>query len=203
MKKSLSLFFSCIILFFIVSTETHASSQPKFQFYGLLYAARNNGSTPEQLSAQLNTIIPADLRENMTVSFGNSSAWNYLTSKNDYNVGNGDNYLSFCKRIDKQGFKFDFEIADPGFPVWPDNFRIPNYDSKGARIDRFSFSEAQIDSVFRTCTNCIGVKTGEVFWSYNLSEDWLIRVFLIRSSNHQCIGVAVVTLIEGEWKRFD
>jgi hypothetical protein len=193
-----------IILFAFISfyTLVNASTSPKFQFYGLLNAARNNGAWAEQLSAQLNVIVPADLRDNMTISFGNSGAWNYLTSKNDYNIGNGDNYLSFAKRIDKQGFKFCFEICDPSFPAWPDTFKIPNYDSKGVRIDRFSFTDAHIDSVFRNCPNCIGVKTGEVFWAYDTSEDWLIRVLRVCKKYNKKAYISEGVWLDSHWMKF-
>jgi len=191
-----------LILYFVLTALNVGATNPKFHFYGLLYAARNNGATTEQLAAQLNEIIPVDLRENMSISLGNTGAWNYLTSKNDYNIGNGDNYLEFCKRFNKQGIKFNFEIADPGFNTWPDNFQIPNYDNNGVRIDRFSFSIAQIDSVFRTCSNCVGVKTGEVFWAFEKNKDWLINILKVCKKYDKKAYISEGVWLDSHWMKF-
>jgi hypothetical protein len=179
------------------------ASNPKFHFSGLLFAARNNGATSEQLSAQLNEIIPLDLRDNMTIVLGNSSAWNYLTTKNDYNIGNGDNYMNFCKRLNQQGIKFTFDIAFPDFPVWPENFNIPNYDNAGKRIDRFSFSVTQIDSVFKNCSNCVGVKTGEVFWGYdNAKQEWLLSVLRVCKKYNKKAYISEGVWLDSHWMKY-
>jgi hypothetical protein len=178
------------------------AATPRFNLGGLLYAARNNGATAEELAAQLNNVIPLDLRENTTLSFWSTSVWNYLTDKNDYTIGNGDNYFEFCRRINNQGIKFTLDIADPNFPIWPDNFKVPNYDNNGVRIDRYGFSAVQIDSVFKTFSNCVGVRTGEVFWNYEKSKDWLIEILKVCKKYNKTANISEGVWLDSHWLKF-
>ena len=191
-----------LISYIVLFAVNLGATTPKFNLGGLLYAARNNGATSEQLGAQLNEIVPSDLRNNITISFWSTSVWNYLTDKNDYTIGNGDNYFEFCRRINDQGIKFTLDIADPNFPVWPADFKIPNYDNNGVRIDRYGFSATQIDSVFNNFSNCDGVRTGEVFWNYEKSKDWLIDILKVCKKYNKRANISEGVWLDSHWLKF-
>ena len=177
-----------------VSAETTtASPKPLFHIRLLLNNARNNGATTADVANTLNMMIPSDISQNVSISLSNSSAWNYLTSANDYNILNGDNYLDFCKRFNLQGTPFFFEISELSnitttSCIWPATGAI-------AGMGRYTFTPAQIEEVFKSCNNCLGTDAGEVFWGYDINKPWLLDILrLCKKYNKRAI------VGEGIWK---
>lgn len=159
---------------------------PLFEYRVLMSSFRNApGNTPERVAADLNAIVPEEIRPWTVVSLCLSVA--------GYNYLNGDTPLEFAKRFDRQGVRFTIEIADPGIPDPPNR--------------RIYLKPEQIREIFAACRHCIGAETGETFWAFSGGDNpkvdrWLMDVLAACAENRRLFLLGEGTWHEGHWTRF-
>lgn len=162
------------------------SPEPLFQYRVLAQSFRNAPTnTPERVAADLRQFVPDDIRRWTAISLVLSAA--------GYNYLGGDTPLEFCKRFDRQGYRFFIEIADPGIPDPPER--------------RIFLRPEQIREIFLACPNCIGAETGETFWAFTggdnaRSDQWLLDVLRVCAENRRWFILGEGTWNKGHWTRF-
>jgi hypothetical protein len=166
-------------------TPIHGADAPEPLFgFGVLEKVFRKApeNTPEKVAATLKAIVPDDIKQWAVVSLLLSvKHWNYL---------DGDTPLEFCKRFDRQGYRFLIEIGAPD--VEP---------------ERFCPRPEDIRAIFAACPNCIGVDTGETFWAFTggdnpRTDTWLMNVLAVCAEYRRHFILAEGTWNRGHWTRF-
>jgi len=180
------LIFTTLFLAQLAMPQVDASSEPLFHYRVLMSSFRKSSTNSlDRVAAEMKTIVPADIQPWVLVSLELSVA--------GYNYLNGDTPLEFCKRFDRQGYRFTIEIADPGIPDPPNK--------------RIFLRPEEIRSIFAACKNCIGVDTGETFWAFTGGDNpkidrWLMDVLAACAERRHYFILGEGTWNRGHWTRF-
>ena len=175
-----------LTLLLLASLAGAEPPMPTFVYRVLQKSFRNEpANTPEKVAADLKQLVPDDIKPWTVVSLELSVA--------GYNYLNGDTPLEFCRRFDRQGYRFRIEIADPGIPDPPDKRRW--------------FRPEEIREILTACPNCEGAETGETFWAFTGGENpakdqWLMDVLRVCASQKRRFILGEGTWNVGHWTRF-
>jgi len=161
-KKRLLLFFLCLKSIAILAQE-----QPKFYFRGLLDMWKKNASTTQKRIDAYNKLIPSSIQQNVVLSIGASHPWYYTKNVSNYTSFINDNYLELCKRVDSTGISYLVNINEIGnyqfpLPEPPDTFLVTTPVTTS-----YYMRPSQVDKIFANTKNCLGIESGENFWTYN------------------------------------
>lgn len=153
-------------LMLLFCMQSFAQSSPEFYLRGLLNIFRKDEGTLQQRTAVLNTIIPADISNNVIYSLSVHSAWYYTAVPSNYTSFKNDNYLELCKRFDSTGYSWVASIGEKG--SYPDYPNPPASLTPG--VTGYFITPAQVDSIFKYTQHCTGIESGENFWTYNATN---------------------------------
>ncbi|MFH6991732.1 glycoside hydrolase family 98 domain-containing protein [Flavobacterium sp. FlaQc-48] len=175
----------------VICFNVQAQNKPEFQLRGLLEILRKGDKTNAERIVILNTLFPKDIRGQMIYSLGANCAWYYTKNLGDYSSFNTDTYLDLCKRVDSTGIKFVVDVGEKGnHKLYPDP-PTPIPLGRGS----YHFTPNQVDSIFKYAKNCVGIESGENFWTYNSTnaEDLIALLRVCKKYNKR------YTLGEGGW----
>ena len=157
----------CLFILLLQCMNLSAQDKPTFYLRGLLEMWRKNTSTTQKRIDAYNNLIPPAIQSNVVYSLNPTSCWYYTKKLSDYSSFSNDNYLELCKRVDSTGISFVVDVAEIGnysnpLPEPPDTFPITVPASTS-----YYLTPAQVDKIFARTKNCVGIESGENFWTYN------------------------------------
>jgi len=153
-----------IIISLLLTISLFSQDKPTFYLRGLLDMWKKNSiNTTANRITQYNTLIPETIRENVVYSIGVNSAWYYTKNTSDYSSFIEDNYLELCKRIDSTGIAYVVNVGETGNY---ENVMPPTTATFKPGVAAYYLTPAQVENIFANTSNCVGIESGENFWTY-------------------------------------
>lgn len=153
-----------IVFALMLAVSLFAQDKPTFYMRGLLDMWKKGAATNASRITKYNAIFPASIRSNVVYSLGVNSAWYYTKYVSDYTSFIDDNYLDLCKRVDSTGILYVVNVAEVGnYP----NAMPATTATFISGVGSYYLTPAQVDNIFANTTNCVGIESGENFWTYS------------------------------------
>jgi|GEM_PF-2649362 len=151
-------------VFAFAALSTMAQNQPTFYLRGLLDMWKKGAATTETRIAKYNALFPEAIRANIVYPLAVNSAWYYTKVPSVYTAFVDDSYLNLCKRVDSTGIAFIVNVGEIGnYP----NAMPATTAGFISGVGTYYLTPEQVDNIFANTKNCLGLESGENFWTYN------------------------------------
>jgi len=172
----------CLLLSVCVLTgnaQMATTTAPTFYVRGVLSPLKKGAATTEQLQNIFKKLIPDNCKGKIVYSLAANAGWYYTQKPSNYTAFVDDNYLDLCKRMDAVGVPFVISVGNVDASWTFGNKPMPNAgEAFTPNVISYFISPEQVATIFQQTKNCVGIESGENFWTYNNANAQTVLSFL-------------------------